>query len=143
MMKRKSKKNKRSHAGASTLISEGSLVEGSLHCENDLRIDGGFYGTIESQGNVIIGERAVTRSNISAKEVVIAGKVYGDISAAGKLIITPTGQMHGDVTASSLVIMEGGILNGASHMEESTAQSEKTESSGMEELLPLQRPEAG
>ena len=142
-MKKKSRKNKHTHSAASTLISEGSLVEGSLHCENDLRIDGGFYGTIESQGNVIIGERAVTRSNISAREVVIAGKVYGDITAAGKLIITPTGQMHGDVTASSLVIMEGGILNGASHMEESPANPEIAEGSGMEEFVPLQRPEAG
>ncbi|KKO51023.1 bactofilin family protein [Paenibacillus sp. DMB20] len=133
---KKSKKNKRS-SGASTLISQGSQVEGSLHCEADLRIDGDFNGTIESQGNVTIGESAVTRSNISAKEIVIAGKVYGDISAAGKLTITPTGQMYGDVTASSLIIMEGGVLNGASRMEKTPSEKNTVET------LPLQRPEAG
>lgn len=134
---KKSKKNKRSSRGASTLISQGSHVEGALHCEADLRIDGDFNGTIESQGNVTIGESAVTRSNISAKEIVIAGKVYGDISAEGKLTITPTGQMYGDVTASSLIIMEGGVLNGASRMENTPSEKNTVEA------LPLHRPEAG
>ncbi|MGM1048618.1 MAG: bactofilin family protein [Bacillota bacterium] len=138
---KKSKRKKFSSAGTSTLISQGSHVEGALNCDADLRIDGKFNGTIESQGNVTIGESAVARSNISAKEVIIAGKVYGDIAAEGKLTITPTGQMHGDVIASSLIIMEGGVLNGASHMESPAAGIEPAKSAL--ETVPMQRPEAG
>lgn len=138
---KKSKRNKSASSGTSTLISQGSQIEGALNCEADLRIDGKFNGTIESQGNVTIGESAVARSNISAKEVIIAGKVYGDIAAEGKLTITPTGQMHGDVIASSLIIMEGGVLNGASHMEERTAGSAVGKAAL--ETVPLQRSEAG
>ncbi|MFC7678332.1 polymer-forming cytoskeletal protein [Paenibacillus sp. GCM10028914] len=138
---KKSKRRKRTSAGTSTLISQGSQIDGTLNCDADLRIDGKFNGSIESQGNVTIGESAIARSNISAKEVIIAGQVYGDISAEGKLTITPTGQMHGDVNVSSLIIMEGGVLNGASHMENSAAASSVGKSSL--ESVPMQRSEAG
>ena len=137
-MKKSRKRKSASSKGASTLISQGSQVDGSLSCESDLRIDGRFNGSIESSGDVVIGESAVARSNITAKEVIIAGKVYGDIAAEGKLPITSTGQMHGDVTASSLIIMEGGILNGASRMDYVPASREKN--SGP---VPLTRSEAG
>ncbi|WP_106766782.1 bactofilin family protein [Paenibacillus faecalis] len=135
------KSKRKKSAGTSTLIGQGSHMEGALNCDADLRIEGKFDGTIESRGNVTIGESAVARSNISAKEVIIAGKVYGDIAADGKLTITPTGQMHGDVIATSLIIMEGGVLNGASHMESPIADVESSDSTL--EAVPLQRPEAG
>lgn len=138
---KKTKRKKFSAAGTSTLISQGSQMEGKLNCDADLRIDGKFNGSIESQGNVTIGESAIARSNITAKEVIIAGKVFGDISAEGKLTITPTGQMHGDVIASSLIIMEGGVLNGASHMEHSSADHDSNKTTL--ESFSIHRSEAG
>lgn len=135
------KKNKRPSHRTDTLIGPGSEVEGVLQCEDNLRIDGRFNGSIESQGCVTIGENAVARSSISAREVIVAGKIYGDVTAENKLTITPTGQMYGDVCANSLVIMEGGLLHGASVMEHQAANAAPSEST--ETPLPLQRPEAG
>lgn len=138
---KKSKRKKFTSNGTSTLISQGSQMEGTINCDADLRIDGSFNGSIESQGNVTISESATARSNITAKEVIIAGKVYGDISAEGKLTITQTGQMHGDVIAASLIIMEGGVLNGASQMDHLTNTGGLGKSSL--ESVPMQRSEAG
>jgi len=138
---KKKNKNKRASGRTDTLIGPGSEMEGVLQCEDNLRIDGRFNGSIESQGCVTIGEEAIARSNISAREVIVAGKVYGDITAEGKLTITPTGQMYGDVYAASLIVMEGGLLNGASRMEEQN--SGQTTSESKETTLPIQRSEAG
>ncbi|WP_213652250.1 polymer-forming cytoskeletal protein [Paenibacillus sp. J23TS9] len=114
----RSKASKNAFMPTDSLIGRGTEVEGALACEANVRIEGKFNGVIESRACVTIGEHAVARSDISAREVVIAGKVYGDVQAEGKLTITPTGQMFGDVlAASSLVIAEGGILNGSSKME--------------------------
>lgn len=111
-------KSKNSLMSTDSLIGRGTEVEGALSCEANVRIEGNFNGVIESRACVTIGEHAVARSDISAREVIIAGKVYGDVQAEGKLTITPTGQMFGDVlAASALVIAEGGILNGSSKME--------------------------
>lgn len=139
-MMRSRKKSARRSQGPATLISQGSQVEGKLICESDLRIDGQFQGDIESTGEVTIGELAVARSNITAKEVFIAGKVYGDVTAEERLTITRTGQMYGDVVASSLIIMEGGVLNGASRMEH---QASSGDSGTASDARHLPQPEAG
>lgn len=133
----RSKKNNKSGRSTDTLIGQGAEMEGTLLSESNLRIEGNFSGSIETKGQVIVGESAVAKSHIKATEIVIAGKVYGDISTSGRLTITPTGQMFGDVHASSLIIMEGGVLNGISTME----QKEPAASSERSKLM-LQ-PEAG
>lgn len=138
---KKKNKNKRASERTDTLIGPGSEMEGVLQCEDNLRIDGRFNGAIESQGCVTIGEHAIARSNISAREVIVAGKVYGDVTAESRLTITSTGQMYGDVYAASLIVMEGGVLNGASRMEEQSSSQAAAELN--EATLPVQRSEAG
>ncbi|MDR0268326.1 polymer-forming cytoskeletal protein [Paenibacillus sp.] len=118
-------KTKNSFMSTDSLIGRGTEVEGALACEANVRIEGKFNGVIESRACVTIGEFAVARSDISAREVIIAGKVYGDVQAEGKLTITSTGKMFGNVlAASSLVIAEGGILNGSSNMEPKEEQQD-------------------
>jgi cytoskeletal protein CcmA (bactofilin family) len=112
----RSRRSGREGSATDTLIGQGSEITGKLICDANLRIEGKFNGEIESQGDVTVGEYAEARSNIQAKEVIIAGKVYGDISITGKLTITATGHMYGDVSATSLIIMEGGSLSGTSKM---------------------------
>ncbi|MNP45802.1 Polymer-forming cytoskeletal [compost metagenome] len=115
IMARSRRSNKGSMA-TDTLIGQGSEITGKISCEANLRIEGKFNGEIETQGDVTVGEFAVARSNIQAREVFIAGKVYGDIATTGRLMITATGHMFGDVSAASLIIMEGGALSGTSKM---------------------------
>jgi cytoskeletal protein CcmA (bactofilin family) len=110
------KENKRVIA-TDTLIGQGTIIEGKLISEANLRIEGEYRGDIECKGDIIIGECGVMRSNIEAKDVTLAGKLYGDITTKGRLIITGSGQLHGSVTAHALIIQEGGILNGVCHME--------------------------
>ncbi|OAB39387.1 cell division protein [Paenibacillus macquariensis subsp. defensor] len=125
-MARRSRNSNRRNSGTDTLIGQGCEVTGKIQCEANLRIEGSFNGEIESHGDITVGENAVARSNIQAREVVIAGKVYGDVATTGKLTITATGQMFGDVSASSLIIMEGGALSGTSTMSQPEPVSEKS-----------------
>lgn len=100
-----------------TLIGAGTEMDGHLESETSVRIEGVFKGEIESKGDIVIGEGGVAKSNITARDVTIAGKVYGDVQTRGKLIITSTGQLHGNSHAAILNVHEGGILNGSSTME--------------------------
>ncbi len=58
------------------------------------------------------------RSSIRAEEIVIAGKVYGDVTVDRRLIMTGTGELHGNISAGALSITEGSLLNGSIAMQE-------------------------
>ncbi|WP_270165955.1 bactofilin family protein [Paenibacillus sp. SYP-B4298] len=100
-----------------TLIGQGAKAEGSFHCESGIRIEGEYQGEMICKGEVIVGEYGVCRSTISAPEVTIAGIVHGEVHTQGRLTITASGQLHGIAIAQSLVIHEGGLLNGTCRME--------------------------
>ncbi|MNC13411.1 Polymer-forming cytoskeletal [compost metagenome] len=96
-----------------SLIGHGGNLEGKVQCDTNLRIEGNFSGEIQCQGTVTIGEQSTVLSTIKAKEIIIAGKVYGDVTADHRLTLTETGQLHGNIHAGILSIMEGCVLNGS------------------------------
>ncbi len=108
---------KQSNGVTDTLIGVGTEMNGFLKSLAGVRIEGAYNGDIESKEDIVIGEGGVAKSNITARDVTIAGKVYGDVHTRGKLVITPTGQLHGNCLAAILLVQEGGILNGTSQME--------------------------
>ncbi|MFF2911841.1 polymer-forming cytoskeletal protein [Paenibacillus sp. NPDC057934] len=101
-----------------SLIGHGGTLEGKVHCDTNLRIEGTFSGEIECSGTVTIGEQGTVRSSITAEEIIIAGKVYGDVTANRRLIMTGSGQLHGNISAATLNIMEGSFLNGSVDMKQ-------------------------
>lgn len=100
-----------------TLIGHGTEMDGHLKSEAGIRIDGTFTGDIDCKGDLVIGEKGEANSTITARDVTIAGKVRGDVHTRGKLVITSSGQLHGDSYAATLIVQEGGVLNGSSKME--------------------------
>lgn len=117
----KSKKNLMNPNTTDTLIGEGTTFEGRIKSEASIRIEGGITGDIECAGDVIIGERGVVKSNVSARDVILAGNVHGNIITKGKLTITSTGSLQGNISAASFIIEEGGQFQGNSKMETATA----------------------
>ncbi|MCR8844156.1 polymer-forming cytoskeletal protein [Paenibacillus sp. SC116] len=112
-----------------TIISYGTEMEGHLNCQSNLRIDGQFKGTIICQGTVVIGNKGKAHANIEAKQIIIAGTICGELKAEGKLTITSTGHVAGNCVSQSLVIEEGGTLNGISKMGGPESAAEQIQSS--------------
>ncbi|ASR48654.1 bactofilin family protein [Paenibacillus kribbensis] len=112
----KESKRKLSTPVTDTLLANGTSFEGTVESEANIRIDGHFQGDIRSTHTIIIGETAVVRSDIIARDVVLAGKVFGSITTEGRLTITPTGELYGNTAAAALIISEGGVLEGTSQM---------------------------
>lgn len=101
---------------ASTLIAEGVTLTGRLCGEGSLQIEGTVEGEIELQGSVSVSATGLVKGPITASIVRVAGKVVGNISAQEHLRLEKTGKIQGDVAAASLVVEDGGRLNGRSTM---------------------------
>lgn len=94
------------------LIAGGMTVSGALHGHGVIRVEGVVEGKIEQEGTVVITDTGVVKGEISADTVYLAGFVEGSISAKKLLRLEMTGTLSGDAAAASLVIQDGGCLNG-------------------------------
>ena len=95
-----------------SIIGEGSIFEGKFYIAGSLRIDGKFEGNIRTEDALIVGQTGKVKTNISAKEVVMAGTMIGDIDAKAEVKITETGRMLGDIIAPILNLAKGVVLKG-------------------------------
>lgn len=126
------KSSKQSYQGTDTLIGQGTEIEGKVTCSTNLRVEGMVKGDIESTKDITIGETSVCHSNIVAKDIVIAGKVYGDLTIKEKLTIMGSGKLYGNFTGQSLIIHEGGVFNGSSKMVQPEASPSKKDNGNKE-----------
>ena len=88
-------------------------VTGNVTAEGDLVIDGKVEGTIElGDHNLTIGETAAVVADLVAKDVIIAGKVTGNVLGSGKVELKKNGEVAGDITAPRFMMEEGAVLSG-------------------------------
>jgi cytoskeletal protein CcmA (bactofilin family) len=117
-----------------TLIGEGTVFTGQLRSAAGIRIEGQVIGDIESEGEVTIGEKGVARSQITAKDIIIAGHLHGKATASGLLTITSTGKLNGSVRAVTLVIDPGAAFEGSCEMLPQGTASPTAASAALAEL---------
>jgi len=120
-----------------TVIGENSKIEGLLAASDPARIDGLLQGKILSKSSVIVGEHGVVKGDIKAEEILVAGTVYGNLTAGQRIELTESGRVLGDMITKTLVIDEGASFKGNCTMEvvEERKASEDRD-------LPEQEPEA-
>ena len=107
----------RGKASSSTsLLSKKVNIVGEIQGNEDLHVEGRFKGSIKITGNIFVGQTGVIEADVEAENVVIQGKINGNILACKQLEIQPHGQLIGDCTAQSIDIKEGAVFEGRSNM---------------------------
>jgi len=101
----------RSPVGFETVLGPSATLRGDLKCQANVRLDGAFEGTLEIDGNVLVGETAKITADIHAKNVSIAGAVRGNVSGK-KVQILRTGRVWGDIAAVSIATEDGAFIDG-------------------------------
>lgn len=95
-------------------------MQGSLVFQEPvaLRINGRFEGSLETRGNLMIGERAVIQADITGEEITIEGRVTGKVVAKQSLRLIPPAVLTGEIWTPVLQVEPGARLEGAVHMAE-------------------------
>ena len=100
-------------AGEQATIGKGLFVKGDISGSESLFIDGKVEGSINLPGNrVTVGRNGQVASSITAREIVILGKVRGNISATDRVDIRAEGALTGDVSAARISIEDGAFFKG-------------------------------
>ncbi len=88
-------------------------VKGKITGEEDLQIDGKVEGPISLQGQrLTVGRTARLNSQVTAREVVVYGKVTGNLSARDRVEIKKDGSVIGDITTARISIEDGAYFKG-------------------------------
>lgn len=110
-------------AAIETLIGKSCEVKGDITGKGTIRIDGKVEGHVTSGETVIVGETASVKGDIEAKQVIIGGRVTGDIAASVKLEILASAELYGDIRTPKLMIAEGVIFDGTCEMEKAMQEA--------------------
>ena len=95
-------------------VSKGLFIRGEITGNESLFIDGRTEGTINLPGNrVTVGRNGQVSASISAREIVVLGKVRGNVTATDRVDIRVEGSLTGDVTAARISIEDGAFFKGA------------------------------
>lgn len=96
-----------------SLLGKEVTFIGEIHSgTHSLRIEGTVEGTIHSTGEVSIAPGGLVKGTIYAKHLVVTGRAEGTMKITECLEIHGTGYVEGDVEVGSLVVDEGGTLQG-------------------------------
>ena len=94
-------------------IGKSLVIKGEVTGSESLYIDGKVEGSIQLPGNrVTIGRNGQVSANINAREVVVLGKVRGNLNASDRVDIRNEGSLTGDVVAQRISIEDGAFFKG-------------------------------
>jgi cytoskeletal protein CcmA (bactofilin family) len=94
-------------------LGKSLVIKGEVTGSESLYIDGRVEGSINLPGNrVTVGRNGVVSANISAREIVVLGKVRGNMTASDRVDIRADGSLTGDIVAQRISIEDGAYFKG-------------------------------
>jgi cytoskeletal protein CcmA (bactofilin family) len=131
-------------ASKETLIGENITIEGTVHAKEDIIMEGRIKGTLEAKSHrITIGPKGHIEADVDAEDVVISGKMIGNIVAHNKVQITKEADFTGSIMAKRIAIEDGAYIKATIELEKQERQTSKAgeaiifESSGPQAQKPV------
>ena len=110
-------------------IGRSLVIKGEVTGSESLFIDGRIEGTINfADHRVTIGRNGHVGASINAKEVVIMGKVHGNVTCTDRVDIRAEGSLTGDVITHRISVEDGAVLTGSVQVRAADQKHDKNNS---------------
>lgn len=111
----------KNNKGEEKILDVDASMQGTIAFKDpvNLRINGSFEGKLDTKGNLTIGENAKVRANIHGDNIVIAGKVVGNVTATQSLSVVSPASIEGDIFTPRFSVGEGATIEGKVTMKSS------------------------
>lgn len=117
-------------------VGEEVTFKGTIRYQGTVRVDGRLEGEIYTDGNLIIGQKAVIAAKIHAGTIMCQGQLTGDVEAKHRVKLLSPAVFEGTITSPLLSMDEGVVFNGTCNM------PQKMERKGKEAKLVISVEEA-
>ncbi len=99
-----------------TLVGADTRIEGDLHFNGGLRVDGAIHGNVSEQNGspstIIISEHGRIEGTVTAAKIVLNGKVIGPVKASQFIELQTKARITGDLYYKSLEMHTGAVIEG-------------------------------
>lgn len=105
-------------------IGRSVTINGELSGSENLYVDGTVDGTIVLRDHSLtIGPNGKVKASVTAKSVVVHGKLEGSINASDRVDLRKTAVVTSDVTTQRIAIEEGAFLKGKVDIQKETGKA--------------------
>jgi cytoskeletal protein CcmA (bactofilin family) len=119
-------------------IGKSITIKGELSGGEDLTIEGQVDGTIELQDHVLtVGPNGRIKAQITAKSIVVLGRVTGNLTATEKVDIREDGSVEGDIVAPRVAIADGSHFRGSVDMQRKDQAASNDRKTSMPTMAPM------
>ena len=99
--------------GAPARIGKTLVIRGEVKGSEDLIVDGRVEGTVTLvESRLTIGPDATVAANLSARDILILGRVQGNLVASGRVELRAGSAVEGDIQALRLSVEDNAVFRG-------------------------------
>jgi cytoskeletal protein CcmA (bactofilin family) len=98
------------------IIGAGTVIEGDIRSESDIRIDGTLNGSLLTKGKLVIGPSGSVEGEISCQNADISGIINGKIKVSELLVLKSSSKLTGEIVTNKLSIEPGANFSGSCSM---------------------------
>ena len=112
-------------------IGKSLVIKGEVTAGESLYIDGQIEGSVTvTDHRVTVGRNGSVKANIIAREVVIMGKVTGNVECSDRVDIRSEGTLNGDVVSARISVEDGAMLRGSVQLNPSEQKQDAPKAMG-------------
>jgi len=97
---------------AETIIGASIKVKGNFHGQGDIIIEGFLEGSLKTNSNIYIGDKAKVVANVESKDLIVNGEIRGNVKTKNYLSLGSTARIYGDIQYSEISVSRGATING-------------------------------
>lgn len=94
------------------ILAQGTIIEGSLETNSNIRLEGEVHGTISCGGRLVMAPKGKVMGQINCKELISEGESKGNVKASALVYLQASAKLKGDIDCERLQIEQGAIFNG-------------------------------
>jgi cytoskeletal protein CcmA (bactofilin family) len=111
-------------ASNANVIGGGTVIQGDVACEGDIRIDGLVNGLVSTKAKIVVGPEGEIKGDLVCQSAEILGKVTGIIKVSELLFLKGNAAVKGDVYTAHFEMEPTAKFNGRCYMEPDEAPAE-------------------
>jgi cytoskeletal protein CcmA (bactofilin family) len=99
-----------------TFIGPNITVDGTITGSEPIVIEGTVHGKVNLTADLRVGTKARVEATVHARNVLVEGKLTGDISADDRVELVASATVDGNIKAPKIIVAEGAKFRGAVDM---------------------------